>query len=92
MAMEFMCGLTTDAMKDSGRTIKCMVEEFLLGLMVENMKEIITMIKNREEVYSHGQMVENMMENGIMENNMVMGYITHLKERLREESGKMEKE
>jgi len=87
-----MFGLITVVMKDSGRTIKCMVEEFLLGLMGGNMKETILMIKSREEVHLYGQMVGNMMENGTMESSMAMEYITHLRERLREESGKMEKE
>lgn len=69
-----------------------MVKVYLLGQTAEDMKVITTMIRNKEEEYLSGRMAENTMENGLMENNTVKEFITHLNKKLKGENGKKEKE
>ena len=87
-----MFGQMIEAIMASGKIIKCMVLVSLHGQMEESMKEIIMMTRNKEEVSLHGLITENMMVSGTMENSMEKVYTIHLKEKLKEENGKMAKD
>ena len=79
MEEEFTFGQIADAMKDFGRTIKCMEMECSHGQTEENMKENIMMTKSKVEVSLPGLMVECIMEIGIMASSMELVSITLLR-------------
>lgn len=69
------------------------MEKALLNGQMENAtKEIINKIKNKVEVCSILEMVGNMQVLGLMENNLVLEYITRVKNNIELECGKMGRE
>jgi len=73
MEMGIIYGLTEEAIKAIGRTIKWKEKGSLLGAMAENTRVIIKMIKNTVQEYLHGQTVGVILGNGQMVNNMEAG-------------------
>lgn len=59
-----MFGQMVVDMKETGRTIICMVGEFILGKMADVMKVSIRTIESMDLVHIPGQMEDNMSGNG----------------------------
>jgi hypothetical protein len=91
-AEAFTCGQILESTMASGRTTRCTAAVSSHGLTAGNTKETTMMTRSRDEESSLGLMVASMMVIGSTANNMEKAFISLLRVKLREESGKKARE